>query len=209
MTDTLLIPVQLIRQYTDLNSNIDEKLLVNNIIWSQDEHIQRLLGTVLYTKFLTDAKAGTVTGNYKTLLDGWITPTLIWAVYMESLESIYVRPRNNGLLVPQGGENSDAADHALFSRKVQNAKNKFQYYSEQLARYLISYQGNFPELTTVQFLYQLFPDFGTQFRSPIVFRDNGRGKHFDQSREIGLRISDSRYPWTAYGSNIDWPNTCC
>ena len=204
MTDTLLISEAKIRQYTDLNNNVDSKLLTSAILVQQDINIQRLLGTKLYHKLIDDVKTDTVDGNYRILLDEWVQPALLWWSYYEILEDIYVRPRNNGLLKPTGGENSVDVDYSVYSRKRESAKQKAQYYSEMLARYLVAKQQLYPEMQSIQFLYQLYPDFSNQLRSPIVFRRNGRGYHFEQAQQIGLRVADSQFPQFPYGSNIAW-----
>ena len=40
----------------------------------------------------------TLTGDYKTLVDDYIQDFLLYAAYYETLEAIYIRPRNNGLI---------------------------------------------------------------------------------------------------------------
>ena len=52
-------------------------------------------------------------------------------------EDIYVRPRNNGLLSPTGGENSEKVDGTWYNRKRQSVENKKQFYEEL----------NFPHIT--------------------------------------------------------------
>jgi len=204
MTDTLLISEQKLREYTDINDNLDSKLMTNAVIVQQDINIQRLLGTKLYHRLLDDVKTNNVTGDYKTLLEEWVQPALLWWSYYEILENIYSRPRNNGLLRPNGGENSESNDYSMYSRKRDSAKNKAEYYSELLARYLIAKQQLYPEMQSIQFLYQLYPDFSNQLRGPIVFNRNGRGYHVDGIQRMGMRISDSRYPQFPVGSNILW-----
>jgi hypothetical protein len=204
MTDTLLISEDKIRQFTDLNNNVDSKLLTSNVIVQQDINIQRIVGTKLYKRLLDDVKANSVTGDYKTLLEEWVQPSLLWWSYYEILEAIYVRPRNNGLLKPTGGENSVDVDYSVYSRKRESAKQKAEYYSEMLARYLVAKQQLYPEMQSIQYLYQLYPDFSNQLRSPIVFRRNGRGQYYEGAVRAGLRVADSRFPQFPVGSNIMW-----
>jgi hypothetical protein len=204
MTDCLLISEQKMREFTPLNNNVDSKLLTNCIIVQQDINIQRLLGTKLYHRLIDDVKANNVTGNYKILLEDWVQPSILWWGYYEILENVYSRVRNNGLLSPTGGENSKEVDYALYSRLRDSAKNKAEYYSELLARYLVAKQQLYPEMQSIQFLYQLYPDFSNQLRSPVVFSRNGRGYHAGQAQRIGLRIADSQYPQFPVGSNIFW-----
>ena len=208
MTDVFIISEANLRQFTDLNNNVDSELLKNAIREAQDIELQRILGTKLYDKIKTDIKNNTLSGDYETLVLNWIQNALLYESYYYALEDIYLRPRNNGLLIPQGGENSTAADGTWYNRKRQSVENKKQFYEERLTNYLIQKQGNFPELNGNVELQQMYPDFGIQYKSPIVMRRNGRGYHAGQARECGLPIYDSRYPqfpqypYGAYQNNV-------
>jgi hypothetical protein len=208
MTDVFIISEANLRQFTDLNNNVDSELLKNAIREAQDIELQRILGTKLYEAILDKIKTNTLSGDYQTLVLNWIQNALLYESYYYALEDIYLRPRNNGLLIPQGGENSTAADGTWYNRKRQSVENKKQFYEERLTNYLIQKQGNFPELNSNVELQQMYPDFGVQYKSPIVMRRNGRGAHAEQARECGLPIYDSRYPqfpqypYRAYQNNV-------
>jgi hypothetical protein len=193
MTTTFIISEANLRQFTDLNNNVDSELLKNAIRESQDIELQRLIGTKLYNKILEDIKTDTLSGVYEVLVLEWIQNFLLYAAYYYALEDIYLRPRNNGLLIPQGGENSTAADGTWYNRKRQSVENKKEFYGERLTSYLIQKQGLYPELNSNVELQQLYPDFGVQYKSPIVFKRNGRGYHLNQAVECGLYVADSRY----------------
>ena len=63
MTNTLIISEAKLRQFTDLNDSVDTELLRNAVRTAQDITIQRVLGTKLYQKILSDIDADTLTGN--------------------------------------------------------------------------------------------------------------------------------------------------
>lgn len=194
MTDVFIISEANLRQFTDINNNVDSELLKNAVRESQDIEIQRILGTKLYQKILSDIKNNTLSGDYQTLVLDYVQDALLYAAYYYSLEDIYLRPRNNGLLTPTGGDNSREVDGTWYNRKRQSVENKKQFYAERLTNYLIQKQGNYPELNGNVELQELYPDFGSQYKSPIVMRRNGRGAHYDQARECGLPVYDSKYP---------------
>jgi hypothetical protein len=188
MTDTLIISEAQLREFVDMNTNVDSALLKNAVRVSQDIALQRLTGTKLYDSF--------------SLVTKYIQPFLLYAAYYEALESIFMRPRNNGLLIPTGGENSTNVDFNVYNAKRTSVNNKMQFYAEKLVNYLIENQGTFPELNSNNKLYEQWPDYGYQYRSPIYFRYNARGAHLDQAVKAGLRIADSRYPQYPFGSDI-------
>ena len=194
MTDVFIISEENLRQFTDINNNVDSELLKNAVRESQDIEIQRILGTKLYEAILDKIKTNTLTGIYEVLVLKWVQNALLYAAYYYALEDIYLRPRNNGLLIPTGGENSEKADGTWYNRKRQSVLNKKQFYEERLTNYLIQKQGLYPELNANVELQQMYPDFGVQYKSPIVMKRNGRGYHANQARQCGLPIYDSRYP---------------
>lgn len=203
MTSTFIISEAKLRQFTDINDNLDTAFIKNAIREAQDIYLQRIIGTVLYQKLLSDIDSSSLTGAYLTLVTDYIQDFLLYAAYYESLEAIYIRPRNNGLLNATGGDNSQSVDKTLYDTKRQSVNNKMQYYAERLTNYIIEKQGTYPELNENNFLYQQYPDYGNKYRSPIVFKYQNRGTHFNQAREAGLRITDSRYPQFPWASNIE------
>ena len=205
MVTTLIISEEKLRQFTDINDNLDSKLLSNAVREAQDIYLQRLTGTSLYEYILAQIDANTLSGNYQTLVDDFIQPFLIYASYWEALDAIYTRPRNNGLLQPTGGENSEKADGTWYNRKRDIANNKMQYYGERLTNYLIQNENQFPQLNDNGPFWKQYPDYGTQYRSPIVFNYRTRSWHYGQAAAAGLRMADSRYPFMPYGSDIFYP----
>ena len=190
MTTTFLISEAKFREFTDVDNNLDTTLIKNAIREAQDIELQRLTGTLLYEKLLSDVNSGSLAGNYKTLVDNYVQDFLIYATYFYSLDSIYLRSRNNGLIQPNGGENSDAADRSLYNMKRQSTKNKMEYYAERLKNYLIEEESSFPELTESNKLYEQNPDYSTQYGSPFVMRKNG---YAEEAIKRGMRVYDRRY----------------
>lgn len=206
MTTTLIISEEKLREFTDINDNLDSKLLMNAVREAQDIYLQRLTGTSLYEYILDEIDANTLSGNYKHLVDNFIQPYLIYAAYWESLDAIYTRPRNNGLLQPTGGENSEKADGTWYNRKRQMVENKLEYYGERLTNYLIQNESQFPQLNDNGPFWKQYPDYTTGYnKSPVVFNRRTRAYHMGGAMAAGLRMADSRYPFMPYGSDIFYP----
>ncbi len=205
MTTTLIISEEKLREFTDINDNVDSKLLMNGVREAQDIYLQRLTGTSLYEYILNQIDANTLSGNYKKLVDDFIQPYLIYASYWECLDAIYTRPRNNGLLQPTGGENSEKADGTWYNRKRQMVENKMEYYGERLTNYLIQNEDQFPQLNDNGPFWKQYPDYGSGYSSPIVFNRTTRAYHLGGAMNAGLRLADSRYPFMPYGSDVFYP----
>ena len=69
MTTTFIISEEKLRQFTDINDNLDSKLIKNAVREAQDIYLQRLTGTSLYEYILAQIDANTLTGEYKKLVD--------------------------------------------------------------------------------------------------------------------------------------------
>jgi len=195
MTTTFLISETKLRQFTDLNDNVDSVFLKNAVREAQDIEIQRMLGTKLYRSLLSQVDAGSFTNSdYETLVNDYVQDTLLYWAYYYSLDALYLRPRNNGILRATGGENSEGVDFNLYNVKRQSVKNKAEWYGEKLVEYLIA-KGIpvFPELGENLQLFEDYPDYTLQYQSPIVFRNLGRGFFVDEMTRLGIPITDSAY----------------
>lgn len=190
MTDTLFISENKLKNFTDLNNAIDPDLLKNAVREAQDIHVQRMLGYNLYQKLISDVKNNTLTGVYKTLMDVYVQDSLLYWAYFEALEAIWLRPRNNGLIIPQGGESAVAVDSKVYDKKRESVKNKAEWYSERLVGYLIDNGTLFPEFQTETGM-EIFPDQSTAYKSPFVVRRGYAGA----MRECGIKVVDSRYKY--------------
>jgi hypothetical protein len=188
MENTLLISESKLKRFTDINNNLDVDLISSVIREAQIIHITRLLGSKLYDRIISDVQSDSLTGDYKTLVDNYVQDALIYWSYYEALETIYLRPRNAGLIKPTGGENNIDADLALYDKKRQSIKNKAEYFSERLVDYLCFNNSLFVEYGQ-ETNDDIYPDTGTQFRSPIVFRGGVR----EDIERMGLKVTNSRY----------------
>ena len=204
MTTTFLLSEAKFREFTDVNDMLDTSLIKNAIRTAQDIHLERIIGTQLYKKLLSDVDTSSLTGDYQTLVDDYIQDFLLYAAYYESLEAIYIRPRNNGLLTPTGGENSIEVDRSLFNVKRQSVENKMEFYAEKLSQYISENEATFPELSTNNKAYEQNPDYSTQYRSPIVFNRNVKqAGNYKWAKEAGLRVTNSAYSQYPWASNIE------
>lgn len=199
MTQTFLISEAKVRNFTTLNNSVDTELIRNCIRTAQDYRLQSIIGTVLYDKLISDIDSSSLSGYYQTLVDDYIQDFLLYAVYYETLEEIYLRPRNNGLLKPNGGENSDPVDKDLYDMKRQSVENKMTYYAERLTNYIIEEEANFPELNEGNKLYEQNPDYSEKYKSPFVMRTD---MFAQQANEHGYPVYDStrkQYPQNYFG----------
>jgi len=199
MTNTFLISEVKLREYTDIDNNVDTALIKNAIRESQDIKLQSVIGTLLYEKIMNLVDTEDIDlpeySDYKKLLDNYIQDYLLYAAYWYALDAIYLRSRNNGLIQPNGGENSDAADRSLYNLKRQSVQNKMEFYAGKLTEYIIEENTLFPELNDSNKLYEQNPDYSNKYGSPFVF--NRWSKIGDEFIKRGYRVYDTnrkQYP---------------
>jgi len=190
MTTTLFISENKLKNFTDLNDMVDPSLLKNAVREAQDIHIQRILGYKLYQKMITDVNTSSLTGYYQTLMDDYLQDALLYWAYYEALEAIWLRPRNNGLLIPQGGTEAQAVDSNTYDKKRTSVKNKAEWYAERMVGWIIDNETRFPEFGTETGM-EIVPDQSSQFRSPFVTRTG----YVDQMEKLGVKVVDSRYKY--------------
>jgi hypothetical protein len=206
MTSTFLLSEAKFREFTDVNDNLDTTLIKNGIREAQDIHLQRIIGTKLYNSLLSQVDAGPIwtSSAYETLVNDYIQDFLLYAAYYEVLEAIYIRPKNNGLLTPTGGENSIEVDRSLFNVKRQSVENKQEFYAEKLSQYISENENTFPELSENNKAYEQNPDYSTQYRSPIVFNRNVKqAGNYKWAKAAGLRVTNSAYNQYPWGSDVE------
>ena len=194
MTKTFLISEQVLRTYTDISNNVDTELIKNAIREAGDIGLQAIVGTLLYQKLVTLVDSGDINNeenaNYKTLLTDYIQDYLIYASYWYSLDAIYLRSRNNGLIKPMGGENSEGVERELYNLKRQSIENKMSYYAERLTKYIIEEQGLYPEINNSNKLYEQNPNYNNKYKNGFVFRKSPFTSIMERA---GIPIYDARY----------------
>lgn len=141
MKKIYLVSAQIVKENTPMNSNIDDALINTAIYDAQQINIQQACGTILYKKILSLVENGTISDpeneKYKNLLDEYIQPAVISWTYVYTIPTLHTKAMNVGV-VQQNSDNSSSADIKNTQFILDDARNKAQYYSELLTRYLIT-----------------------------------------------------------------------
>jgi hypothetical protein len=190
MQNTILLSEARLKAFTDLNDYVDPELLKSAIREAQIIHLTRVLGTRLYNKIMTDVDNNTLTQKYRELIDNYILDYLLYATYFVALEYIWLRPRNNGLLQPNGGDNANSVDMVIYDKKRTSVESKMEYFGERLVDHLTFNTQNYPEYT--QAVNDEIPaDMHTQYGSPFVFRNRVP----ELVERMGIKVVNSRYKY--------------
>ena len=106
-----------------IDGNVDTDKFIQFIKISQEIHIQNYLGGKLYDKISADIVAGTLSGNYLTLVTDYVQPMLIHYAMVDYLPFAAYQVKNGG----------------VFKHNSENAQNCFKrrgrFLSKQTKRF--------------------------------------------------------------------------
>lgn len=142
----LFISVDTIKDRTGLHFNVDPKLVYPDILFAQDAYILPVLGTALYNKLQDDIDCKSLTCDYETLLNEYITPCLVYQVMAELPMALSYQFYNKGV-VKKTGEGQTEPSASELTEVAQRYTSRAEYYRQRLVKYLKqqSSQNKFPE----------------------------------------------------------------
>lgn len=144
MNKVLLISEETLKTYSLVNDNIDGKYLLPAIQTAQDIDLETLIGKALLDKLCTLVETGEIVSNskYRTLLDDYITPYLVWQVMSNLQLGINYKLSNSGVIT-----NDDERKSRLDYRNNQLLQEQYKHYADSYAIKLKDYlcSGDYPE----------------------------------------------------------------
>lgn len=144
MNKVLLISEETLKTYSLVNDNIDGKYLLPAIQSAQDIDLETLIGKALLDKLCKLVETGEIVNNskYRTLLDDYITPYLVWQVMSNLQLGINYKLSNSGVIT-----NDDERKSRLDYRNNQLLQEQYKHYADSYAIKLKDYlcSGDYPE----------------------------------------------------------------
>jgi hypothetical protein len=149
-----------------LDGNVDTDKFIQFIKVAQQIDIQNLLGTDLYNKISADIIAGTLGGNYLTLVNTYVQPTLIWFAQMNYIPFAAYQIKNGGVF-KHSSETAQNVDKNEVDYLVGKAREYANYYSTRLVDYLCFNDNLFPEYNSNSD-DDIYPDTDTTFKGWVL-----------------------------------------
>jgi hypothetical protein len=154
-----------------IDGNVDYDKIIQFVKVSQEIDIQNLLGTDLYNKISADIISGAgggagLTGNYLTLVNDFVQPTLIWFAQMNYIPFSAYTIAKGGVYKHQA-ENSQTVDKNEVDYLVSKAREYANYYSTRLVDYLCFNSSLFPEYSS-NTNNNISPDSDTTFNGWVL-----------------------------------------
>jgi len=144
MSKILIISEQFIKDNSQIDENVDVKLMRSTIYDSQRDYIKPILGTDLYDKVLSDISGSSLSGDYLTLINDYVAESLLkWVVF--ELNFILLYKYRNKNVTKQGSENSQVVDYTEHRYLMDRWKDKAEVRSQDVTDYLCANTDLFPE----------------------------------------------------------------
>ena len=154
-----------------IDGNVDTDKFIQFIKVAQQIDIQNLLGTDLYNKIGADIASGAaggagLSGNYLTLVNTFVQPTLIWFAQMNYIPFAAYQIKNGGVF-KHSSETAQNVDKNEVDYLVGKAREYANYYSTRLVDYLIFNDNLFPEYNSNSD-EDISPDTDTTFKGWVL-----------------------------------------
>ena len=144
---TLFVSPDYVKASTVLERTIDDDLLAPCIHNAQERYVLPVLGENLYDTLAAKVSGNTVSGNYKTLLDGYIAPSLVHYTMAEVIPHLRVRLALNSATTASA-DGATAVGEADLRSIVSRAEQLGNFHRERLIDWLM-YNGQLvPEYLT-------------------------------------------------------------
>jgi hypothetical protein len=134
-----------------LDGNVDTDKFIQFIKLAQEIHIQNYLGTELYNEISGMISDGSIDDNanakFKTLLNEYIAPMLIWFAQVDYIPFAAYQIRNGGIY-KHSSETSESVSKNEVDYLVEKARQNANWYSRRFIDYMAFNQSDFPKYTS-------------------------------------------------------------
>lgn len=146
----LFITMTELKRKSIIDGALDEDKLIQFVEVAQDIHIQNYLGTKLYDKIQTLITGSTLddaaNAKYKTLLNGYIKPMLIWYSQYSFIPFAAYQVSNGGIF-KHNSENATSLTKEEIDSLAQKAKSFAEFYTNRFFDYMDEKTADYPEYT--------------------------------------------------------------
>ena len=173
----LLISELKLKNFTNINRNLDMDVLRAEVQITQDTELQPLLGTQFYKHLLAQVSStgNTFNADELILVNEYIAPFLIQASYFRSIPHLHYRTTNRAIIEGQteGGTPVDL-ETMKYLRSIQ--KQTADFYKQRLQDFLITGEGQnlYPLYLSQTTYYGMIADKSAKYNNPIVLNHTTR-----------------------------------
>jgi hypothetical protein len=166
MATALFITPKDLKQNSLIDGNVDTDKFIQFIKIAQEIHIQNFLGTRLYDKISADIIAGTLTGNYLSLVSDYVKDMLIHYAMVDYLPFSAYQVANGGVY-KHNSENSVNATKSEIDALCEKHRQFAQFYTRRFIDYMCFNNELFPEYNQNQ-NEDMYPDKESNFTGWVL-----------------------------------------
>ena len=148
MSTVLFISQEKLTSYA-IAGNVDSTHILAHLKDAQRIYIESALGTDLYQKLQAEILAGTLTGNYKILVDDYIQDVLVHYATLQAIPFLAYKIEN-GNIYSKNSESGNALSVEELGDLKASIKNTAEWYRARMVDYLCYNSDLFPEYSTNQ-----------------------------------------------------------
>jgi hypothetical protein len=133
-----------------LDGNVDTDKFIFFIKTAQEIHIQNYLSTQMYDALTEAIVAGIdlpANARWKTLLDEYVVPMLIWFTQVDYIPFASYQIRNGGMFKHRS-ENAETVSKEEVDYLVEKARTNAEWYSRRFIDFMSFNQTLYPEYTS-------------------------------------------------------------
>jgi hypothetical protein len=135
MKNICFINVNTIKERSALHTNVDDKLILPEILTSQDMYLLPALGTALYNRLQTGIESANLTADEIDLLDNFITNPLVYFTLSELPVGLSYQFYNKGL-VRKTSDNTDQPNMQDLIDVASRYRTRAEFYTQRLIKHL-------------------------------------------------------------------------
>lgn len=145
MKNVLLVSEDYIKTNSELSDNLWSKYLLPSVRDMQDINLREALGNSLYEYILDQVSAGTLSDQYKVLVDDYARIYLLHLVCADVLGIVNTKIGNLGAVHTSDERVVNLTDDEV-DRLLHNHQNKANHYRKRMCEFILDNRENFPEL---------------------------------------------------------------
>lgn len=140
MESILLVPVDIIKQKSYVNANVEDDVIATSIVRFQEVVLMPILGRKFYKHLIDAFKNTTLTAEEITLIQDYISKCIIAGVEYRIMPRVKTEIRNSGMQQePMQADRRDVVDLRTESLKDAN------FYENELQIYVCENKAKFPD----------------------------------------------------------------
>jgi len=180
----LFINESLVKSRTAISDAIDGKQIKPTIKLAQDKYIMPALGSTLYNRLQAGIEAGNLNNDEKTLMDDYITDTLLWFTIGEMVVMTSYQFFSKGVMQKTAEESISPSKGNIELIQRQYMSNG-EFYKQRLIDYLRENSELFPEYLNIDSGLDVIAPQLQSYTSPIFLGSRGRRR----------RVSNLDFPY--------------